>query len=59
MTTWIKPSVGWAPLPLRASAVFTTRKEAKEFDWMESRIEKIALIPYRVARKSGLLRRPK
>lgn len=61
MITWIKPAVGWGIRDKRKSAMvhsFEIEKPLTCFRPTHIPI-RVALVPYAVARKAGLLRRPK
>ncbi len=70
MTKWVKPAVGWG-IAYNANSAFSRHPERRlehfysvnpgkiTKPWKGERFIRVALVPYTVARKAGLLRRPK
>jgi hypothetical protein len=62
MKTWIKPAVGWGIVDSNHSLWLEThaiKTDAEIQAWMGEKTIPVALVPLAVARRAGLLRRPK
>jgi hypothetical protein len=62
--TWIKPAVGWGLVDLYKGCPRLQQGASGEKEWLQdckhgyNRWVRVAILPYTVARKAGLLRRP-
>lgn len=58
--TWIKPAVGWGHR-MNGEMGYEVRpsRRLQEAYWGLSNVQKAVVVPYDVAKRAGLLRRPK